>query len=65
MVQLYLWPIIWMKPEVLSCRKMSGMTSARLRTHSKQYVLRTPCNFGRRKNTWFTNLEMKKMKLIS
>lgn len=56
MVRAYLWPIIWMKPVVFSCRKMSGMTSARLSTHSKQCVFKMPCNFGRRKNTWLTNL---------
>lgn len=55
----HLWAIIWMKPEVLSCMKISGMTSARLSTHSKQCVLKMPCSFGRRKNTWLTNLKFK------
>lgn len=58
MVRTYLWPIIWMKPVVFNCRKMSGMTSARLSTHSKQCVFKLPCNFGRRKNTWLTNLKI-------
>lgn len=43
-----LWAIIWVKPLVFRCRKMSGMTSARLSTHSRQYVFRTPCSFGSR-----------------
>lgn len=64
MVGTYLWPINWMNPVVWSCRKMSGMTSARLSTHSKQWVFKIPCNFGRRKNTWLTNLKIFKMKLV-
>ena len=57
MVGTYLWPINWMNPVVWSCRKISGMTSARLSTHSKQLVFKIPCNFGRRENTWLRNLK--------
>lgn len=53
----YLCTITWMKPVVLRWRKMSGMTSARLSTHSKQWVFKMPCNFGRMENTWLTNLQ--------
>lgn len=58
MVRTYLWPIIWIKPFVFSCRKMSGITSARFSTHSKQCVFKMPCIFGRRKKTKLTNLKI-------
>lgn len=52
----HLWLIIWTKPDVFSCMNTSGITSARLNTHSKQSVFKTPCSFGSMKNTWFIKL---------
>lgn len=41
-----LWLMICVRPLVFRCRKISGMTSARLSTHSRQCVFNIPCSFG-------------------